>query len=87
MRRRDRELSRAEAEDILRRGEFGVLGTCGAEGMPYAVPLSYVFEGGCIAFHCAAEGHKLQNLRENARACFTVVGGDGAAAGQVFDAL
>lgn len=75
MRRSDRQLSREEAEDILRRGEYGVLCTCGADGEPYGTPLSYAYCGGKIYFHCApGVGHKLANIAENPQVCFTVVG-------------
>ncbi len=73
MRRVDRELGREEAESILRRGEFGVLCTCGNDGVPYGVPVNYVYDGDSIAFHGAGVGHKVQNMQENACASFTVV--------------
>lgn len=74
MRRKDRQLSAEEAEGVLARGEYGVLATIGPDGQPYAVPLSYVARGGALYFHCAPEGHKINNLRFESRACFTVVG-------------
>ncbi len=74
MRFGQRELGRVASEDILRRGEYGILCTCGADGQPYGVPLSYVLLGDCIGFHCAPLGHKCDNLAQNARASFTVVG-------------
>ncbi len=74
MRRKDRELGREEAESILSRGEYGILCTCGSAGIPYGVPVNYVYEDGCICFHSAAEGHKVQHLQENPYASFTVVG-------------
>ena len=42
MRRSRQALSWQETEEILRRGTSGVLALAGAEGDPYAVPLSYV---------------------------------------------
>ncbi len=73
MRRRDRELSTEETKHLLRQGEYGILCTCGEQSVPYGVPVNYVYDGERISFHSAAEGHKVQNLRENARASFTVV--------------
>ncbi len=74
VRREDRELDRGEAERILRQGEYGILSTCGADGVPYGVPLSYVFDGKTIGFHGALKGHKVQNLSQNPCASFCVVG-------------
>ncbi len=75
MRRTDRELSAEEAEAILKQGEYGILSTVSAEGVPYGVPISYAYENGVLFMHCSAEGGlKVQNLKANPRACFTVVG-------------
>lgn len=74
MRRKDRRLPEEEALAVLEGGEYGVLATVGADGWPYAAPLSYVMVDGGICFHCAREGRKLRNLAHEPRACFTVVG-------------
>lgn len=74
MRRKDREISRLEAEALLAAGSYGVLSTVGADGQPYGVPLSYAYKNNCIYFHCAAVGHKLENLQHNPRVAFCVVG-------------
>lgn len=73
MRREDKLLSEAEAVEILTAGEEGVLATVGADGYPYAVPLNYAYHQGCIYFHCARSGHKIDNLRHNPRVSFCVV--------------
>ena len=74
IRRVDRALSESEAVAILQKGEYGVLSTVSADGQPYGVPVSYSYTGGVIYFHCAVEGHKLDNLRENNKVSFCVVG-------------
>ncbi len=74
MRRDDRALSNEQADAILQRGEYGVLSTVSADGQPYGVPVSYVFDGDALYFHCAVEGHKLDNLASNPRVSFCVVG-------------
>lgn len=73
MRRKDREISRTEALELLGRCEYGVLATA-AENLPYATPLSYVLLGETVYFHSAREGHKVDNMRGNSRCCFVVVG-------------
>ena len=36
--------------------------------------MSYSYTGNVIYFHCAIEGHKVENLRKNNRVSFCVVG-------------
>jgi nitroimidazol reductase NimA-like FMN-containing flavoprotein (pyridoxamine 5'-phosphate oxidase superfamily) len=74
MRRKDREITQDEAAKILMKGEYGILATIGDNEMPYAVPLSYAYADNCIYFHCATEGHKLDNIKANPKISFCVVG-------------
>lgn len=74
LRRSDRKLADAETRTLLEQGEYGVLSTCGADGQPYGVPLSYAVVGNAVYFHSALEGQKLDNLASNSRASFCVVG-------------
>lgn len=75
MRRSERQMDLPWTQALLARAEYGILATAGAEGQPYGVPISYAFDGtDSIYIHCAPEGHKLDNLRANPQACFTVVG-------------
>jgi cytidylate kinase len=74
MRRKDRGLSRHEALEIVRRGEYGVLALNSPEGWPYAVPISYVLMDEAVYFHSALDGRKMEAMRADDRACFTVVG-------------
>ena len=76
MRRSRQALSWQETEEILRRGTSGVLALAGAEGYPYAVPLSYVYTQGILYFHCAQVGHKLESIRRCEKASFCVVDRD-----------
>lgn len=74
MRRKDRTLDEADTKKLLRDCEYGVLASVGADGLPYAVPLSYVLHRTDIYFHCANEGHKIDNIAHNPHICFAVVG-------------
>ena len=76
MRRKNQELSRKEADQILRQGTSGVLAVLGDGGYPYAVPISYVYADGKLYFHCAKAGHKLDALRREPKASFCVIGQD-----------
>jgi nitroimidazol reductase NimA-like FMN-containing flavoprotein (pyridoxamine 5'-phosphate oxidase superfamily) len=51
-----------------------VLSTVSVDGQPYGVPVSYSYNGDVIYFHCAVEGHKLENLSGNNKVSFCVVG-------------
>ena len=61
----------------MRRGvTAGVLSVLVAGGYAYAGPLSYVYDGEKIFFHCAKSGHKLDAIRQNAAASFCVIDQD-----------
>lgn len=76
MRRSRQALPDADCEAILAAGTSGVLALADAEGFPYAVPLSYLYSGGKIWFHCAKAGYKLDLIRANPKASFCVIGQD-----------
>ena len=76
MRRSRQELTRRESDGILYKCTNGVLALTGDEGWPYAVPLSYVYDGEKLYFHCAVSGHKLDAVKKEPRACFCVVAQD-----------
>ena len=75
MRRPHLALSEAEAWALLRRAGHGVLAVHGLEGYPYAVPMNHAVAEDALIFHAAVEGHRLEALRANPRACFTVTEG------------
>lgn len=74
LRRKDRGLDEPETMELLERGEYGILSTCAADGQPYGIPLNYCMIGNAIYFHCALEGHKLENIAADSRVSFCVVG-------------
>ena len=74
LRRKDRGIAESEARGLLERGEYGILSTCGPDGQPYGMPLSYCVMDNAVYFHCAMEGHKLENIAGNGRVSFCVVG-------------
>lgn len=73
MRRKKQQLTQEETMVILREGTSGVLSLTGDEGYPYGVPLSYVYDGDKLYFHCAKEGHKIDAIRKNPKASFCVI--------------
>ena len=76
MRRKRQALPLERCEEVLRRGTSGVLALSGDEGYPYAVPISYCYDGAKLYFHCAKEGHKLDAIRREPRASFCVIDQD-----------
>lgn len=82
MRRARQQLTKEACEQVLRRGTAGVLAVLGDGGYPYAVPLSYVYDGGVIYFHCAKSGHKLDALRGCDKASFCVIDRDQVVPGE-----
>lgn len=74
MRRKDRELTEIETKEILERGEYGVLSLIDEDELPYAVPMSYVYNGDVIYFHCSPyEGKRLLSIKHNPNSSFVVV--------------
>ena len=76
MRRKGQALSESECTAILNRGTSGVLALSGDDGYPYAVPISYVFDGQNLFFHSAKTGHKLDAARRYPKASFCVIDQD-----------
>lgn len=76
MRRKRQLLSQEDAAAVLNGGTAGVLALSGDDGYPYAVPLSYVYDGSKIYFHGAKEGHKIDAIRRCEKASFCVVDRD-----------
>ena len=73
LRRQDRTLGDDEARDLIASAYCGRVGTIGADGWPYVVPLLHVFSHDVISMHNAAAcGHFRLNIERDARACFEV---------------
>lgn len=74
IRRKDRKMEDRDAKEILLQGEYGILSTTSLNGYGYGVPLNYVYFNENIYFHSAMTGHKIDNILENNKASFCVVG-------------
>jgi hypothetical protein len=48
------------------------MATIGRDGYPYVTPVNFVYDQGCIYFHCALKGEKLDNIARESRVCFEV---------------
>jgi len=63
-------LNEKQIEDLLTKQVTGRLG-CHANGITYIVPINYVYRHPYIFAH-AAEGQKIDMMRENPNVCFQV---------------
>ncbi len=74
LRRKDRAIPQEEAIAILKKAEYGVLSTISENGKPYGVPLNFCIIDHCIYFHCAVEGQKINNIKQNKSVSFCAIG-------------
>lgn len=73
MRRKRQQLSEEESISILQKATSGTLALLGDNDYPYALPISYVYDGGHLYFHSALSGHKVDAIRKHDKASFCVV--------------
>lgn len=76
MRRHRQQLSEEESIGILQNATAGTLALLGDNDYPYAVPISYVYDGGRLYFHSALSGHKVNAIRKCDKASFCVIDQD-----------
>lgn len=76
MRRKRQKLDETACVEVLRGSTSGVLSLHGDDGYPYGVPLSHAYIDGRLVFHGAKTGHKLDAMRENPKASYTVIAQD-----------
>ena len=74
MRRFRQQLPEEECKEILAAQKRGVLSLIGENGYPYGLPIDHWFceEDGCLYFHGAKEGHKIDAIQKCRKACYTV---------------
>ena len=73
VRRADKVMADDRAREMIARGFCGRLGTVGADGWPYVVPLLYVWIGGEIWAHNTRErGHLRTSVEHANRVCFEI---------------
>jgi uncharacterized protein len=72
MRQTDREITApTQIESLLQSGLVCRLALHDGD-YPYIVPLNYGYAEGCLYFHCAPEGKKLDLIRQNPRVGFEI---------------
>ena len=63
-----------ECIEILKRERRGVLSLLGDDDYPYGVPINYLYleEDGCLYFHGAKKGHRIDAMMKHDKASFCV---------------
>ena len=57
-----------EMEGIVHEAQVCYLGLSD-QGMPYVLPMNFVYESGVLYLHSAAEGYKMEIMKANAAVC------------------
>ncbi len=73
MRRKARQMDGDKCREILKTASSGVLALSGDDGYPYAVPVSFAYDGDSLWFHGARTGHRLEAARREPRCSFCAV--------------
>ena len=77
MRRIRQQIPEEENKEILKKATSGVLCLTDFDNRPYGVPMSFIYDGEkTIYFHCALSGRKLNCIKYNSNACFTIIDQD-----------
>jgi nitroimidazol reductase NimA-like FMN-containing flavoprotein (pyridoxamine 5'-phosphate oxidase superfamily) len=72
MRRKDKEItSRKELELILQKATICRIGLMD-HAKPYIVPMNFGYKKGCLYFHSATSGKKIDIIQDNNTVCFEV---------------
>ncbi|MDE6275637.1 MAG: pyridoxamine 5'-phosphate oxidase family protein [Clostridia bacterium] len=74
MRRKDRQMPKEWALEIVDKCEWATLATIDTDGKPYCIPLSIARIENVIYFHCAKEGKKIDCFNRNNQVCISCVG-------------
>ena len=72
MRRKEKEIiDKTEIELIIQSGRVCRIGLC-VDDVPYIVPMYYGYRDGCLYFHAALKGKKLDMIKQNNNVCFEI---------------
>ncbi|MCL2155052.1 MAG: pyridoxamine 5'-phosphate oxidase family protein [Leptospirales bacterium] len=65
-------LSEEKCKNMLKYQVYGRLATAGKDNVPYITPVNYAYYDNAIYIHCALQGRKLNNIKENPIVCFEI---------------
>ena len=72
--RKNKQITREECVEVLKKQTRGVLSVLGDDGYPYGTPMNHFYceADGCIYFHCGKAGHRLDALKRHGKVSFCV---------------
>jgi nitroimidazol reductase NimA-like FMN-containing flavoprotein (pyridoxamine 5'-phosphate oxidase superfamily) len=65
-------LSEDKCKKMINYHVYGRLATAGKDNVPYITPVNYAYDGDAIYIHCALQGRKLSNIKDNPVVCFEI---------------
>ena len=74
MRRFKQQISEEECIRILKEQPRGILSMHGDDGYPYGIPMDHWYSeaDGCLYFHCAKEGKKIDSVKRDDKVSYCV---------------
>ena len=70
-------LTKNQIDELLHETSSGCLAMVGTDGLPYAVPVHFSYNGEAVYIHCAGSGRKLDCIKNNPNVGMTVYKMDG----------
>jgi nitroimidazol reductase NimA-like FMN-containing flavoprotein (pyridoxamine 5'-phosphate oxidase superfamily) len=74
MRRSTLAMTEEETLSLIRACRYAVLSLIDEDGLPYGVPLDYIYRDGALYFHGAKEGRKIDAMKANSVGCAVILG-------------
>lgn len=74
MRRSDLAISEEETRELIAASKFAVLCLVDPNGLPYGIPMDYIYKGDYLYFHGAKEGRKIDSMKDKPRGCAVILG-------------
>lgn len=74
MRRSNLALTEEETLSLIKSHRFAVLSLVDPDGLPYGVPLDYIYKDNYLYFHGANEGRKIDSMKINPLGCAVILG-------------
>jgi len=65
-------LTEEKCKKMLNYQVYGRLATVGKDNIPYITPVNFAYHENAIYIHCALQGRKLNNIKENPVVCFEI---------------
>jgi nitroimidazol reductase NimA-like FMN-containing flavoprotein (pyridoxamine 5'-phosphate oxidase superfamily) len=74
MRRSNLAMTKEETISLIKSSRFAVLSLIDPDGLPYGVPLDYIYKDNTLYFHGAKEGRKIDSMKMNPKGCAVILG-------------